>query len=325
MTRLRLVRLAAVLAVASGTLLSSGVAGAQVGPGCDGTVYDPADPDHVLYGRSAGTMHVDLTGRTPVGDGFVVFWDGRFVSGAKGAVIIGSSYRDLICGTTGDDWVWGKRGGDTILGFGSESDYDRSIGGGRALGDHLFGGRGNDVISNGDGIGLSALSSAAALVGGGRGNDTLYLGDGSSGTPWARGGVGDDKLMGGLGGSGHTLAGGAGSDSIDLWGLDGSSGYGNGGDDHLTSQWGDTNVLHGDNGDDSLEAGWGSNLRLDGGAGNDTLKASTGANTVLLGGPGDDVMSNVGAGIGQVADGGTGEDTVHRSRYPAVPEPGTGR
>jgi len=308
--RRRLAQPSAVIAVVTALLIPATTAGAQAPHGCGGTAYNPANPDHVLYGRSAGTMIVDLTGHIAVGGGFVVFWDGTFVPGADGARIIGSGHEDVICGTHGDDWIWGKQGRDRIFGFGSANDYDESVPGGDRLGDHLFGGRGDDLITNGFGVGFAELAAGAALIGGGRGDDTLYSGNGSSGTPTVRGGIGDDTLYGGLSGSGHVLRGGDGDDSVNLWGLDDSRGFGDAGDDTLTSRWGFNLELSGNTGDDLLIAGWGDYLTLSGGSGNDTLDAGTGHHQALFGNGGGDVIRGSGAWTGQVVDGGTGNDTI---------------
>ena len=281
---------------------------------CGGTAYDASNPDHIRYGRTTpvvdGKMRVDLSRRVPAGPRFVVFWDEQFAPGSDGVVIVGSDYRDSICGTTGDDRISGMHGNDRIFGLGSNTDYDATSPEGALLGDHLFGGKGHDLITNGSGVGFAALAQTAALIGGGKGNDVLYSGDGSSGTPWVRGGVGDDSLFGGLAGSGHMLRGGAGNDTVDLWGLDDSVGVGNAGDDALTSRWGYSLTLNGNTGDDTLIAGWGDYLRLFGGAGDDSIRAGIGDHQTLFGGGGADVIRNVGAGTNQMFDGGPGDDLV---------------
>src|SRR3990172_3073816 len=115
--RRRLLRLVAVVAISTATLVPT--AAGAVGPiyyECDGNHYDATNPDHVLYGGSeqtpvvGGKMQVDLSLSIPSSTAFVVFWDGFYTADSDGAEIVGSNSRDVICGTTGDDLVYGLRG-----------------------------------------------------------------------------------------------------------------------------------------------------------------------------------------------------------------------
>ena len=305
-------RLFAVMAVLFAMLVPAAAALADdVRYQCDDHNYDATNPDHILYGRSQGTpadaigtfMVVDLSGMTPVSGTFVVFWDGHFVADTIGVVIVGSHSNDVICGTDGDDSIIGRQGNDRIFGNGSLYDYDNILVLGVCAfcndGDHLWGNKGNDFITNGDGNGLADLTGDSAFMSGGAGNDVLYLGESFSGTPWARGGAGNDTLLAGLSGDGMLLEGNGGNDRLEAWGASRSDFMGN-------------------KAMDVLVGGDGADQRLFGGQGDDDLRAGIGARTYLMGNAGNDVISNMGVGpsggagypTAQVAEGGAGADRI---------------
>ena len=305
-------RLFAVMAVLFAMLVPAAAALADdVRYQCDDHNYDATNPDHILYGRSEGTpvdatgtfMVVDLSGMTPVSGTFVVFWDGHFVADTVGAIITGSHSNDVICGTEGDDWISGSQGNDRVFGNGSFTDYDNDLVlllcPGCDLGDHLWGNKGNDFITNGDGNGLANLTDDSTFMSGGVGNDVLYLGESSNAaaTPWARGGAGNDTLLAGLSGVRMLLEGNGGNDRLEAWGAERSDFMGN-------------------KAMDVLVGGDGIDQRLFGGQGDDDLRAGTGDRTYLMGDAGNDVISNMGdnsvgaADQFQVAEGGAGADRI---------------
>lgn len=312
----RLLRLAAVVAIIL-TAMVPAVAGAADFTKCDGTHYEPTNPDHILYGGSEqtpvfeGKMQVDMRGGVPWSGSFVLFWDGTFSAGSDGAYIFGSDYRDHLCGTTGDDTIWGLQGDDRIFGGGSATGYTAPSAGPPVVleswGDNLFGNKGNDLLVNGD---LTTLGTLGAQLGGGQGNDVLYAGNGDDSV--ARGGMDNDSVFGG-GGDDQTLRGGAGFDSVYAGTGDRNHAYGSLGDDTVVGGSGTAQVLQGNNGADDLLGGSGGDQRIFGGVGDDVLEAGTGSNQALFGGQGNDTFEEVGAGLFQVADGGPGDDEINPS------------
>ena len=163
----------------------------------------------------------------------------------------------------------------------------------------VFGLRGKDTISTGDGNDIVDGGKGKDLLDGGGGDDFL---DGDKGHDTLFGGTGDDTLKGGQkndlldGGDGNDLLkGGKQRDTLD----------GGTGDDTLDGGQG-RDVLDGGDGNDYLEGGKGRDI-LDGGTGDDTLFGNR-ARDVLDGGDGDDIL-NGGRGR-DVLEGGTGNDTI---------------
>ncbi len=149
-------------------------------------------------------------------------------------VITGNSGDDYMNGLVGDDTLYGGKGNDSLDGCNGD---DTLYGGdGR---DNLLGQMGNDTIYGGDGSDfLSGEGGNDTLYGGdgddhlddGDGNDTLYGGDGRDSLT---GGDGNDRLFGGKGGDtliasggNDILTGGAGSDIFQFNNLNGA--------DHIT-------------------------------------------------------------------------------------------
>ncbi|WP_299916916.1 DUF6851 domain-containing protein [uncultured Roseobacter sp.] len=163
----------------------------------------------------------------------------------------------------------------------------------------LFTRGGDDMISTGNGGGLTIAGAGDDTVKGGRGDDIV---EGGSGDDLQRGRQGNDLLDGGsdedeLRGDGgaDTLLGGADDDM-----LHGGRGddlmEGGTGDDHLFGG-GEDDTMRGGEGDDHLNGGLGDD-RAEGGAGNDHLLGKRG-NDTLLGGHDDDEIA-----------GGRGDDTL---------------
>src|SRR5262249_50253677 len=135
--------------------------------------------------------------------------------------------------------------------------------------DVLFGGPGNDTLSN--------SGSGSSTFHGGDGNDSLT--SGGSGANLLDGGRGDDLLT----------ASGTGADSL----------YGGGGDGLLQANGIGGKTLAGGNGSDTLqELASGGNGLLDGGNGDDNLNYSGSGtnNDTLTGGNGNDLMVSWGSG-----------------------------
>lgn len=187
----------------------------------------------------------------------------------------------LCEGTTGDDTLTGTGARDTIKGLaGIDTLY------GRGFPDYLEGGGGNDTLR------------------GEAGNDTFY---GDTNDPFSvvggndllLGGPRDDKLYGGPGND--RMSGGPGNDKVDGSSFAPRSNintmHGDDGDDEVYGGYGE---LYGDGGDDSLRPNDGDSV-VYGGSGNDTLRAGTyrerqgptdvGYTYEMVGGPGEDSFS----------------------------------
>lgn len=158
----------------------------------------------------------------------------------------------------------------------------------------VFGQSGNDRITVGTSVGISAT-----LLGG-SGNDTLI---GSSAADELDGGAGNDTLNGGAGND--VLCGGDGNDTINGGAGDDVLG-GDEGNDRLRGDAGN-DLLIGNEGNDNLDGGAG-NDRLFGQEGNDSLFGQAG-NDILVGGNGNDRL-NGGAGL-DILIGGRGSDTLN--------------
>lgn len=312
-----------VFATVTAMLVPAVAAGAQVEDHeCEEDHYDATNPAHVLYGRTAGTpvvggyMVVDLSGEA---SGRVVFWDDVFSVDpdgglAVGAFITGTNFNDIICGTDGDDWIFGRQGNDRIFGMFNDSGYTAPAAGppavAEAWGDNLFGNKGNDFITPGDGTGLGDVGGDSAQIGGGQGNDLLYASN--DGSDWVRGGMHNDTIFGGFGDD-QILRGGAGDDYVNARNGDDTLAEGSAGNDTVLGGGGDNQILNGNNGDDFVLGGEGDYQRLFGGAGNDHLTAGTGFadwTQALFGGAGNDTIDGQAGSSAFWAFGGAGDDMV---------------
>jgi Ca2+-binding RTX toxin-like protein len=286
-------RLLAVAAMVTTVLVSATVASAGA-PMCNGVVFDAGNPSHVFYG--SGSANGTTVDRSAATGPQIFFWNG-----SGGAILTGSAFDDIICGTTGGDDIFGGKGNDLIFGEGG--------------GDFLVGNGGADTIFNGsfggaapNGPGADPSGSSSTIIGG-KGNDLIYTGESGDSV---YGGSGDDvintKDFGG-GSSSETL----GQKGDDTWigGTGGSNGfYGGMGDDTAILDSGGSQYAYGNKGMDTLTGGTGGSQYLNGGADNDTLIAGAGGSQSLEGGSGNDTLSNLGAGATQSAYGEAGNDTI---------------
>ena len=212
--------------------------------------------------------------------------------------------------------------GDAVMRISFGNDKDNTIeGSDYKLGDHLYGGDGDDTISG---------KSGDDYLEGDRGNDTLRGGDGQDvllggqgndtlagddGADLLQGGKGNDTLTGGVGND--ALYGGDGNDQLDGEAdndfLNGGAGAdtlsGGTGNDYLYDQGGsDVNTMKGDLGNDILEVKGGTGQTMfEGGDGNDILTGGDGINS-LEGGEGNDIILG-GKGY-DIAKGGAGADNI---------------
>lgn len=167
--------------------------------------------------------------------------------------------------------------------FGDES--GNTFAGGN-LGDHLYGGAGDDVIH---------AQGGADYLEGNDGNDTLAAGDGAN---RVLGGAGHDIITAGQ--DADILLGGAGRDDV-------SAGGGN----DLVYGGADLDLLYGEAGNDFLNGGSGVDV-LSGGADNDLVYDQGGGNepNTLKGDGGNDVLElGAGTGIGTL-EGDDGNDVI---------------
>lgn len=208
-------------------------------------------------------------------------------SGAN--AVSGGSKNDTIYGGTGFDAIAGGSGNDVIelkafsdsaktITFTLDKNLSKAFGGKKTIiltektRSVVFGGSGNDKISNIQG---------GAIIDGGDGADTITA---ISGNNTIYGGGGEDKITGGTGND--YIDGGARSDTID----------GGAGNDTI---YGGANAdnLKGGAGNDYIDGG-ANNDTIDGGDGDDILKGGT-SEDLIYGGNGDDSIY-----------GGTGSDTI---------------
>jgi Ca2+-binding RTX toxin-like protein len=254
------------------------------------------------------------------------------------AIIGGEDGNDTLRGGSGNDQLFGGEGNDVMDGRGGNdimdggngldtADYrsrsgdltiiidgqanDGESGEGDDVADtteYVYGGSGNDWISDANGIGPDTNRAFYGF----NGNDTLI---GSAGNDRLNGGAGADYLYGGdnedtlIGGPGNdTMRGGNHGDSVDYYNytlnvtarIGTNSGNGAKNESDLIGP--DVEQLVGGSGNDSLTGAQGSNANgmdvLYGNAGNDTL-SGLGGNDRLNGGSGDDLIN-----------GGAGDDTL---------------
>lgn len=204
------------------------------------------DGSRIVFSSSASLTSQDTNG----------LFDIYVATISEGAIINGTSGRDVLNGTAGNDVIQGLAGNDTIHGL---AGGDTLKGGNDD--DLIYGDDGNDTL-RGDG-GNDRLSGGTGDddVRGGDGNDILYGNDGNDriegddGDDSLYGGNGDDALRGEIGND--FVSGGGGLD--DIRGGDGNDTlYGDGGND----------LLYGENGNDILYGGGGID-KLTGGTGAD--------------------------------------------------------
>ncbi|MDV6028998.1 MAG: hypothetical protein F9B45_02590 [Phycisphaera sp. RhM] len=263
------------------------------------------------------------------------------VSGGGGSdVVLGEQGDDSLRGGSGNDDLRGGPGLDWIDGEGDDDIIDAGAG----VGQHLFGGDGNDTITgSSDGATTDPdffdTNFFGDVIDAGPGNDTVY---GLGGADLIRGGVGDDHIESGTG-SDHVIAGGGndwvfvgfdlgevvyagegddtviGSDSGDdeLFGEGGQDDlFGQGGNDTLRGGLGadvldggaGTDRIEGEDGDDELRGGGGPDDQLLGGDGNDLIRGSDDARDFIQGGPGRDTA--MGGGGNDVLRGEDGDDVL---------------
>ena len=175
------------------------------------------------------------------------------------------------------------------------------------------GGRGDDVITGGNGRDKIYGRDGDDTLDGAGGNDKVYGGNGDdivsggSGNDHVDGGSGNDVLSGGTGND-H-IDGGSGDDVID--GGDGKDlVHAGGGNDTVSGGDGDDH-LHGGRGNDVVNGGAGRDF-IDGDKGDDVLTGGAGSDHVK-GGKGDDTAVYVmgdNAGSRDVYEGGKGVDTL---------------
>ncbi len=131
-----------------------------------------------------------------------------------GEPIYGTSGKDSIKGTSGNDLIFGLEGDDSIKGRGGN---DCLVGG--SGNDALKGEKGNDVLIGGEGddslkggVGNDTLVGGPGMdsLKGNNGNDVILGGNGNDSI---KGNNGQDRLIGGDGNDG--LKGGAGNDFLD--------------------------------------------------------------------------------------------------------------
>jgi Ca2+-binding RTX toxin-like protein len=232
---------------------------------CDGTKYNPANPNHHVVPsldglqafNSAGEAVLDLSGATTAQVVFGVWDSGTFPSYSvwKGNRIIGSGFNDRICaGLMSADYVAGGAGDDRI--FGGSAPLPGGNGW-EPTDDTITGGPGSDVLYAGISPHDSYPYEAAFAESAGCDGPDL----------WGNGG--DDLLMGD--GCTNQLRGGGGDDTI----------YGDGLADQM---WGDggADEMYGGGGDDFAAGGPGPDM-IDGGDGSDDLEGNGGADRIVGG------------------------------------------
>ncbi|MCA9137526.1 MAG: hypothetical protein KDB00_12230 [Planctomycetales bacterium] len=255
----------------------------------------------------------------------------RIEAGHGNDTVTGGSGNDVVLGQQGDDSIRGGaddddlRGGPGLDWIDGEAGNDL-IDAGSGVGQHLFGGPGDDVITgSSDGASIDPdffdTTFFGDVIDAGPGNDTVY---GLGGADLIRGGDGDDHIESGTGRD-HVIAGdgndwvfvgfdlgevvyaGEGNDTV----IGSDSGddelYGEGGQDDLFGQGGN-DTLKGGLGADLLDGGAGVD-RIEGEEGDDELRGGGGDGDQLLGGPDNDLLVGSDDG-GDFFSGNGGRDTL---------------
>ena len=172
--------------------------------------------------------------------------------------LIGSDFNDLLIGDGNDNDPSGGAGLDSLFGGGGNDIITDDVGAasdinGEAGNDTIYGGPGNDYITGGDGNDI--------VVGGVDGQDSLY------------GGAGDDYIVAADAnndGVGSVLDGGAGANQLySLVGSGNDYAVGGEGADIIATGAG-SDYIFGNDGDDTIVAGTGTDF-IYGGAGNDFI------------------------------------------------------
>jgi Ca2+-binding RTX toxin-like protein len=236
----------------------------------------------------------------------------------------GSSKRDYLLGTAGNDLIKGFLQADTLRG---EEGNDTLNGGmGNDL-DVLYGGNGEDLLRGREGDDVLNGDGGNDTLNGGAGADTMSGGDGND--IYVVDNLNDkiseistltteiDSVQ-----SSVTYTLGANLENLTLTGIANANGTGNARNNLLTGNTGN-NILNGRPGNDSLIGGAGNDV-LNGAGGNDNLGGGDG-NDVLNGGGGNDIL-NGGNGndvlVGDLGNdtlwGGAGSDRFTFSSYNSV-------
>lgn len=197
-------------------------------------------------------------------------------------VLNGDEGNDRLYGHAGEDFLQGGLGADLMEG-GDDDDLLVGIDGGKASGDTLIGGQGDDAYE------IDAMDKVVERAG--QGNDTVmvdfdYTLANHIENLSLRGGNGDADING----TGN-------SDDNIIWGSEGANViHGGGGDDKIyageESDTGEKDVLYGDAGDDYLIASSGFvNADLYGGTGDDGYEIFSGGENIFeLAGEGTDTV-----------------------------------
>ena len=243
------------------------------------------------------------------------FADELIALGSQDTTIRGLGGDDIIQSGTGNDLLVGNDGADILR---SGAGNDSAFGG--PGNDTLNGGAGDDLLNGQDGddflIGLSGVDEVI----GGNGSDTISFQDSTVGVTVSAFGtaVGTVAFAGANLEQFFTVENITGTpqdDSLSVFSSADTVLQGLGGDDVLTSGFGNDTLLGGAGndilrsgfGDDSLFGGQGSDA-LNAGAGDDTL-AGAGGEDFFQGGAGDDSLFG-GAG-NDVLNGGAGDDLIN--------------
>jgi Ca2+-binding RTX toxin-like protein len=227
--------------------------------------------------------------------------DDAIIAGIGSQVDGGDGYDDLILNYTGQFAITAQLTFDAMGGgFGADGTLIQHI---ESLA--FLGSDGSDVID------ATATTYSNTLLGNG-GGDTLLGGSNQDGL---EGSVGDDLLAGGAGDDAlgmnyfneegqDTLLGGSGNDQLNAGA--GNDSLDGGSDDDYLYGGDDRDTLNGGTGQDYLFGGEGIDS-LEGGTGNDFLYDTAGIGNILQGGDGDDTL--VGS-TGSTIDGGAGIDEL---------------
>lgn len=211
----------------------------------------------------------------------------------RGATIVGTTHRDVLVGTQGDDVVWLDSGNDEFYGAGGDDVVCGGEGRDRIAGvegdDTIFGGPGRDSLGGGAGNDRVSGEAGSDVVEGSAGDDRVR---GGPGDDYFYEGLGDDKVFGGSGrdwlsyhGSSTGIRVDAGAHTVDGAGRDTTSAI----ETYEGTNLGD--VMRGGPDDDDLR-GMAGEDRISGRGGDDYVEAFDG---VVRAGQGNDKVSAGGA------------------------------
>ncbi|TWU57910.1 dockerin type I domain-containing protein [Rubripirellula reticaptiva] len=290
-------------------------------------LFGGADDDLMLGGNGFDDIHGgagddDLDGGEDADEIFGELGDDTIDGGNGNDTIQGNEGDDLVRGGDGDDTIEGNDGDDTIYGDADDDVIRGGLGNDFADGgtgrDSISGNEGNDALFGNSGFDRIEGNDGDDEVSGNRGDDLIY---GDNGKDYVEGGDGNDTIRGGN--DNDDLNGGPGDDLIlghygddTIRGDEGNDvlkGYfgrdtieGGPGNDRIDGQQ-DSDTLRGGDGDDIIEGGPADD-RLEGDDGNDQLHGDDGRDE-LFGGNDDDYLW-AGQGVGNLLDGGPGDDTI---------------